>query len=62
VVHDANLIVHLEENQKDTLAAPEKLAALIERDFLTETGRKLARSIFLTAEHAENARGKYSNN
>ena len=46
VVYDADLIVNLEENQKDTVMGPENLAALIEKNFLTKSGRKLARSIF----------------
>jgi hypothetical protein len=54
-VYDADLIVNLEEKQKDTPWSPEKLAALIEKEFLSESGRKLARSVFLTAEVAENA-------
>jgi HD superfamily phosphodiesterase len=54
-VYDADLIVNLEENQKGNVLDSEKLAALIEKDFLTETGRKLARKTLLTAEIAENA-------
>jgi len=55
VVYDADLIVNLEENQKDTVMSTEDLAALIEKNFLTKSGRKLARNIFLTTEIAENA-------
>jgi putative nucleotidyltransferase with HDIG domain len=54
-VYDADMIVHLEENQQEAKWASEKLAGIIEKDFLTETGRKLARKTFLTAEIAENA-------
>ena len=46
VVYDADLIVNLEENQKDTAMGPENFAALIEKNFLTKSGRQLARSIF----------------
>jgi HD superfamily phosphohydrolase YqeK len=46
VVYDADLIVNLEENQKDTVMGPENLAALIEKNFLTKSGSQLARSIF----------------
>ena len=46
-VYDADLIVNLEENQSEQKLPKEKLAALIEKNFLTETGRKLAKSIFL---------------
>lgn len=54
-VYDADLIVNLEEKQKDTPVDPEKLAALIEKEFLSESGRQLARSVFQTVEVAENA-------
>jgi len=54
-VYDADLIVNLEENQKGNAPDSEKLAALIEKNFLTENGRKLAKGILLTAEIAENA-------
>jgi hypothetical protein len=55
VVYDADLIVNLEENQKDKVMSTENLAALIKKNFLTESGRKLAKNIFLTTETAENA-------
>jgi HD superfamily phosphodiesterase len=48
-VYDADLIVNLEENQGEQKLPKEKLAALIEKNFLTEAGRKLARSIFLNS-------------
>jgi hypothetical protein len=54
-VYDADLIVNVEENQSEQKLPKEKLAALIEKNFLTEAGRKLAKSIFFTAEIAENA-------
>jgi len=47
VVYDADLVVNLEENQKDTVMSTENLAALIEKNFLTKSGRQLARSIFV---------------
>jgi len=46
-VYDADMIVNLEENRKESDWAPEKLGAMIEKNFLTESGRKLARSVFL---------------
>lgn len=55
VVYDADLIVNLEESQKEKMMKAEELAALIEKNFLTENGRKLARKTLLTAEIAENA-------
>jgi hypothetical protein len=53
VVYDADLIVNLEENQSERKLPKEKLAAWIDKNSLTETGRKLAKSIFLTTEIAE---------
>ncbi len=55
ILYDADMIVNLEENQKESKLAPEKLTAMIDRNFLTETGRQIARKTFLTAEVAENA-------
>jgi len=54
-VYDADMIVNLEESQQEVKRAPEKLAGIIEKSFLTESGRKLARKTLFTAEHAENA-------
>ncbi|MBM4331812.1 MAG: HD domain-containing protein [Deltaproteobacteria bacterium] len=55
VVYDADLIVNIEENQQAKKIDPEKLRAMIEKDFLTESGRQLARKTLLTAEIAESA-------
>jgi HD superfamily phosphodiesterase len=52
-VYDADLIVNLEENQKENALDSEKLADLIEKNFLTESGRKLAKNIILTTENTE---------
>jgi len=46
-VYDADLIVNLEENQSEQKLPQEKLANMIEKNFFTETGRKLAKNIFL---------------
>jgi predicted HD phosphohydrolase len=46
-VYDADLIVNLEESQKGGTMEKEKLVAMIEKNFLTKSGRKLAESIFL---------------
>lgn len=54
-VYDADLIVNLEEGQKEKGLNAEEFTGLIEKNFLTESGRKLANSIFLTTEIAENA-------
>jgi CRISPR/Cas system-associated endonuclease Cas3-HD len=47
VVYDADLIVNLEEKQKEEPLEREDLNTLIDRDFLTEGGRALARSVLL---------------
>jgi HD superfamily phosphodiesterase len=54
VVYDADLIVNLEENQKENALDSEKWAALIEKNFLTKSGRKLARKTLLAPEIPEN--------
>ncbi len=56
IVFDADLIVNLEENQQSQKIPREKLETIIEKNFLTESGRKLARKIFLTPENPENAK------
>lgn len=61
VIFDADLIVNLEENQQAKKIDPEKLRAMIENNFLTESGRKLARKTLLTAENAENAENAEKN-
>ena len=50
ILYDADMIVNLEENQKESKLAPGKLTAMIDRNFLTESGRKIARKIFLATE------------
>jgi hypothetical protein len=54
-VYDADLIVNLEENQSKQKLPKEKLAAWIEKNFFTESGRKLAKNILWTTEIPENA-------
>ena len=46
-VYDGDMIVNMEEDQKDSGLAPEAIASMIEKDFLTETGRRIARAIYL---------------
>jgi putative nucleotidyltransferase with HDIG domain len=46
-VYDADLIVNLEEMQKEKPIESAKLQRLIDRQFLTESGRALAREVFL---------------
>jgi len=47
VVYDADMLVNLEEEQKDAAIGPEKLASIIEKCFKTESGRNLAKSVLL---------------
>ena len=47
VVYDADLIVNLEEQQKEGPLDKEDLITLIDRDFLTEGGRALAKSVLV---------------
>ncbi len=54
ILFDADLIVNLEENQQNHKIPREKMETIIEKNFLTESGRKLARKVFLTTEGTEN--------
>jgi hypothetical protein len=47
VVADAERIVNLKRQQKQTPLTPDQLAARIEIEFLTEGGRKEARSVLI---------------
>jgi HD superfamily phosphohydrolase YqeK len=57
VVYDADTIVNLEESRKKEPLAPEKLAQIIETRFLTESGKELARKLFLKEEQQAAANG-----
>ena len=46
VLYDADLIVNLEEKQKENPLDPAKLAEIVEKSFLTEAGRRLAAEVF----------------
>ncbi|HIJ37103.1 MAG TPA: phosphohydrolase, partial [Deltaproteobacteria bacterium] len=46
-LYDADLIVNLEENQKESPSEPEKLKKTVESAFLTESGRNLAGKVLL---------------
>lgn len=46
-LYDADLIVNLEEGHKDAPMDPEKLASIIAKSFLTETGKIKARQVLL---------------
>lgn len=45
VIYDADLIVNLEEKQKESPSPAEHLAKIIEKSFLTKSGRDLAKMV-----------------
>ena len=47
-LYDADLLVNLEENQKENPSAPRRLEEIIEKSFLTENGRQLAKQTLLS--------------
>ena len=47
VIYDADLIVNLEEKQKESPSSPEHLAKIIEKSFLTKSGQELARKVLV---------------
>jgi len=47
ILHDAELIVNLEEGRKDKETQRDELSKIIERRFLTDTGKRLARETLL---------------
>ena len=47
VVYDADLIVNLEEQQKEAPVERRDVVSCIDRDFLTDGGRELARNVLL---------------
>lgn len=46
-IYDADMIANLEEKHKENPMEPDKLATIIEKSFLTESGRNLAKKMFL---------------
>jgi hypothetical protein len=48
ILYDADLIVNLEEKHAEQPLAQEKLAGIIDKSFLTASGRKLAQKILVT--------------
>ena len=46
-VYDADMIVNLEENEKDKPIEPDRLSSMINRSFLTANGKSLAEEILL---------------
>ncbi len=49
VLYDADLIVNLEEKQKESPSPREHLEKIISKSFLTETGAQVAGSVFLNS-------------
>ena len=47
VLYDADLITNLEEKQKENRIDQEKLTGIIEKSFLTESGREEARKVLV---------------
>ncbi|MCB2183505.1 MAG: HD domain-containing protein [Desulfobulbaceae bacterium] len=47
VLYDADLIVNLDDKQKESPSPREHLEKIINKSFLTDTGRKIAREVFL---------------
>ena len=47
VLYDADLIANLEEKQKEKPMDPDRLEAIVEKSFLTESGRQEARNALL---------------
>ncbi len=52
-LYDADMIVNMEEKQETSPVDPGKLAARIERVFLTPSGRELAKKILLARQEQE---------
>ncbi|MEN8136583.1 MAG: HD domain-containing protein [Thermodesulfobacteriota bacterium] len=48
ILYDADLIVNLEEKQKEAPSSPEQLAKIVSSSFLTEEGAEVANKTFLT--------------
>ena len=47
-VYDADMIANLEDNHKERPVEPDEMASIIEKSFLTESGARLAKKIFLS--------------
>jgi len=50
VIYDADLIVNLEEKQKESPTPPDHLEKIIEKSFLTKAGKSLARNVLMEKE------------
>jgi HD superfamily phosphohydrolase YqeK len=47
VIYDADLIVNLEEKQKESPTPPEQLEKIIAKSFLTKSGQSMARKVLM---------------
>ncbi len=47
VLYDSDLIVNLEEKQKENTMDTERLAQIIDKSFMTDSGRQTAREVLL---------------
>jgi len=47
-VYDADMIANLEDNHKERPVEPDEMASIIEKSFLTDSGARLAKKIFLS--------------
>jgi HD superfamily phosphodiesterase len=52
IVYDADLLANLEEKQRKSNTEPQRLAELIETEFLTASGKELAREMFVNSQAA----------
>jgi HD superfamily phosphodiesterase len=50
IIYDADLIVNLEEKQKESPTPPDHLEKIIEKSFLTKAGKSLARNVLMEKE------------
>jgi len=48
VLYDADLITNLEEQHKERAIETERLNLIIEKSFLTESGRQTAREVLMS--------------
>jgi hypothetical protein len=47
IIYDADLIVNLEEQQKEKKTKRERLTGIIDKKMFTDTGKRIAREILL---------------
>jgi hypothetical protein len=57
ILYDADLLANLEEKQKKDPLQPDGIAQVIETQFLTQSGKELARDILLNGMGQGSPRG-----